>query len=359
MIKKYLIIILLIFYGCSPNILKKPSNKTNLSFDSSDDITLQNNNNNNIAPGIVPQNKISSSEINGIEFKINNIQINKQIFQGYSQPVITYIKPEKVGYIEFLRCHLTLNLLSASGKSLTDVLAATDQEQMKIDMITGDFWNKAVSSSQCYLVGYAYKSHSLFVDYTAKTGGFYYLIRGCVLAENILDLPVIGINNCSVFVSKSMELNYTNDRDQTSLQQLVDKYQLIANYQSNIHRMSNLAIRALEEMEKCNTKEAARQIAVRKKSAIAALAGSVLGFACALPSDVEASKLLGSKLLGRTNAALSNADFCADTISSMIDNFSSHPDDYPRSCTEGFNYYRQSIPLSLQIKDQALSLLEP
>ena len=355
---KLILSFLMFLFSCT----FQPSTKSNYNNDinlySDQNIIKDEQSNEVIAGQEIKKDLVPSSEINSYDFMLKNIQINKQVLHGDEIPVISYIKPllDKSDYVEIMRCSNTLNLVSSQGKSLSDLLALTAIDQVQMQMISTDFWSNALNSKRCIMVAYSYDAHSLVVDFTAKTGKFYYIARACVFAENILDLASLGVNNCSRMVTKSSAIDYKKNKDQPVLDSLNEQYSLIADYQSNVHMLNNLAHQTFNELEKCNIAEADRQIAVRKKMAINKLVSSGLSLMCALPSGVPAKKLFNSKFLGKANAAFSNADYCQNTIFKMLDGFSSSVDDYPKTCTEGHRLYRQAIALAEKIRSDSIKL---
>lgn len=300
---------------------------------------------------------VSALKIQSADFKLNMVSITYQIVVDQNFPVISYILPIESDYIEILRCQAQLPL-SHNGRGVREWAAAESKEE-HFAMTTGDFWNKALVSRQCVMVGFEYSSHSQFTDVTILTGQHFYLARACVIRQKIsqMDRLVMGTSTCSPYVSQSSNFHFTRHREMDDVRHMVDLTNAGIKLESSLLKIENSAVQLVDALEKCDVSEADRQIRVRQKTALNKIISSVAGLIAdfALPGGAtysQAGSMMGKvKNLGKR---LGGAQYLASPLFQVLEGFTSSPDDFPKTCYEGDRLHRNLLVQAEEVQGDHL-----
>ena len=294
---------------------------------------------------------VRASELRSFDFKIVSPQITLQILEGVSFPLIDYILPSNSDYVEILRCHRGLQLRDVAGRTLSEVLQLSSDEGA-MAMIGGHFWQQAMDSKNCVMVGFDYSSHSVFIDTTAKTGKFFYVARACVRSQRIspIERPLVGLSACSPFVSQTTVFDYVNDQEVGDFQHMMELTQVGLEIEGALIAIEKYAVATVEALNQCDVSEADRQRRVQKKQAMNHLIGAVGGIIAefALPggSQITPAKGLWGKMKN-VGKRLSGAAYLSTGFTSILNDLTSSVDDFPKSCYEGDRLH-QSVAVKAQ-----------
>ena len=273
-----------------------------------------------------PSNKATlfTTDLHSARFQVAAPQVQPLDCPGDIKiPVLSYMLPAESEYLEILRCPASLSLTGTLGRSLQEVLSMPTTE-LQVEMQTSHFFQQALGSEQCVMVHHAFKQHLIFTDYTARKG-VYYLIRACVSPERIRDREVAGIEFCSRWVARSPVWEHENPATREDLKRLENAQSKQIAMEKSYYTLYNLASGIFDALNACDVKEEERQIADRKKKAINMLislgVGAGMGFAT-----------------GKN--PLKTADALSGSLSAVLNDLTTKPEDFPRSCYEATQKYR-------------------
>lgn len=273
--------------------------------------------------------KIFTTDLHSSRFQVVAPQVAPQACMDHHLPVLSYMLPDDSEFLQILRCNQDLELTASSGQNLTEVLSLPPVD-LQLEMQATDFFQDALASGQCVMVHHGFKEHSVFYDLTAPSG-VYYLLRACVTAERIRDREVAGIEYCSRWVSRSPVWKHDNPMGRAAIEKLEGAAHLQVQTQQSYHKLYNIASSMFEALGACDAAEADRQIAVRQKRALNTLLSLGVG------AGVGASS--GQGFWG----SLATGDALSASISSVLNDFTARPEDFPRSCYRGDQLHREFI----------------
>ena len=144
------------------------------------------------------------------------------------------------------------------------------------------------------------------------------------------------MNHCSRFITMSIPLNYSNPRDLSEIEKLTEASHLRIQIQQTYEKMYNFLILTFDAYKKCDKTEAERQILVRKKQAVATLLAQGASLGLSVAGGIKGMD------------AVRKADYLAQSIIPVFQAFTSSPEDFPRSCHKGSEYFNK---LSLTLND--------
>ena len=290
-------------------------------------------------PATDPSEYVSALVIRSAEFQLIAPQISYQIVEGVNFPVMSYMLPQQSDYIEILRCDAGLQLTNFAGNTVNELNMMAD-EDASLQMIAGDFWQKAMASQRCVMVGYEYSQHSQFTDTTIRSGRWFYLARACVMAQKIsaLDRPGLGLSSCSPFVAQTAVFDYTSPSELAGLANMVALSEKGIALEHAVLRLERLAVATHDALEHCDDQEADRQKRVREKKALMTIITTVISVAAdfALPGGQSYTPAKGIWGKGKNLAKrMGSIEYMSRGISNVLNGFTTSVDDFPQSCYEG------------------------
>ncbi|MCY4444809.1 MAG: hypothetical protein OXC44_08430 [Proteobacteria bacterium] len=274
-----------------------------------------------------PKGPVYTIDLNSLLYQVKLVSLTWQDYPiGKGRDIaLSYRFPKQANYLEILRCHKTTVL--SHTNPLMEIIP-TNKETLQRAMEDTDYWAEALDK-RCVMVHYGFDTHrqNIFLDESARTGDYYYVLRACVNIQRIQDRQIANMRNCSRFVTRSVDVSHQNNRHLDEIKKFEKLSKIRVNMSQSFHKMQMLGQKVIDAYEECDKKEGIRQKTVRKKAAIIQLVSLGLGAAISWTANPQG---------GLQN--ISNADYLSSPIYDVLSDFSSSPDDFRKSCYKGNEY---------------------
>jgi hypothetical protein len=281
--------------------------------------------------------QVDRFELDDPKFRVRKLVIGLKDFVGNPAPYLSYEIPKDGDFVEIMRCDQGAKINTGiSTVSLEDIDLS---DHSGSDAFRGsDFFRNAEEAGGCRLISPGHISNS-FQDTFSPSGNHLYLVRVCVAKERLVSTEGLTSRACSRQIAISQKLSYENKRKQEEQ----DAWNKTHVYESEIDNifwsLRILAEDMIQEMNRCEDREAKRAIKTKTKEAwltVAATAGDVaielVSYGKATPGRVlqHYTKLTNK---GRAFDALQLINAAGGmSFRDLFINLAASTEDMPRSC---------------------------
>lgn len=176
-------------------------------------------------------------------------------------PELRYQLPKNADYVELLRCQ-SLNTFAQTVRA--NVLQNKPTEG----------WELTVKDGQCVSLTNAGFSQTKFLDVTAPSNTYRYLIRACVNRNRVSNAPMVVTSFCSNYISITQsDLPFVNERKQAELSAYDHAKVYIDQQNESLRKISSFAVELNNVKAKCIIKEADRQKAIAQQAQLSKIIG--------------------------------------------------------------------------------------
>jgi hypothetical protein len=309
---------------------------------------------------INPRPQVSSLELDEAGFRITGLRIGYQSYMASESPAVSYFLPESsaADYVEIMRCNGNEILHSGSGTGTlenTEIGTSTGEDETNI-LRSSNFWQTAEAKSGCYIIATDYMDRQIFIDNSAPSGDFRYLVRACVDQSRLADTEGLSKRNCSQQVSLSPLLrDYKNKR-------LEDERLVFAEVNEDRNLIDSLGrhifyttIELNNALAVCIEIEGERIASQILRQSITSIIGMGISFAASIyTSGLSDPSSFSSGWESNWDAVWNQRNSSAGlgmAIGNALFNITASADDYPRTCTKAEKADRDRKVLVERLKE--------
>lgn len=224
------------------------------------------------ATDIFTKDPVHGIRLDQPEFRISAFRVGIQTFLQHDTPILSYEMPLDSDFVEIIRCKDDQLIFGGADYLHQVELGSKDlAEETKIFQ-RNDFWQAALSQSDCLLLTTSYTDLS-FEDTFATTGSYRYYIRACIEPDRLSGAREFSSKNCSRFVSQSTAVEHVNKRSEEELAVLKASSDLT----SQIHSLNRSIIYKTmllnKQLFQCQERNQKKVLTYNKKNAIANILG--------------------------------------------------------------------------------------
>ncbi len=282
---------------------------------------------------VIERPLVSAYLIDEAKFKLNGTQVGLQSFIKYDTPFVTWMMPEQADYVEILRCKGDVQI-SGLDRALGDVEVGTMSKDSEVqDYKANSYWKSAEDSGACTLIGKDFNERHEFIDMSAPSGNWRYIVRACVDIKRLADSKLAGSRNCSRQIGVSGVLSYfENKREKiklTAMQVVTDQRSKMDGISRQIYSETIDFNNALVE---CANREHKRLVSLKRRAAISQLIGLGVSFGANIfsASTSAISSMDTFKKIWSTKDSIAGASV---PIGGMLMDLTTSEDDFPKTCT--------------------------
>lgn len=283
--------------------------------------------------------KVSRFDLDDRKFLVTRFFVGFKDFLKSKTPYLIFERPKHADWVEIMRCKRDAAIGSGVDNfDIADVEIASGLTPIEKSRIfrNNDFWGEASSVPDCQVISLSHMGED-FLDPTADSGSYRYIVRPCVAESRLTDADQTTSRTCSrqIAVSQPLE-HFTNTRKQMQKEALKEAELIKSEYDQQGMVWYNKVREYAAELKSCEEREHKRAVKNTKKRAIIGLAAAGAGIAYEIISIKRTGGWGGkgfSKWFGiGMDVAQMSGELGGMTFQGMFTDLATQSSDMPRAC---------------------------